>query len=305
MDKLRAMEAFVQVVDAGGFTRAADNMRLPKAKVSTVIRDLEAALGVKLLTRTTRRMHLTTDGAAYYQTCVHILSEIRDAEDALLQSHASPSGRVRVDVPSFLGRRVLIPALPEFLARYPRINIDVGLSDREFGLLEEGVDCALRGGAQPDSTLIAKPVGLLRFVISAAPSYLSGRGRPMHPRDLMNHECVNYFSPRTGKIFEWEFMRNGERTRIAVPGRVAVNDTDAYFDACRAGMGIGHLPMYGAADYIESGELVPLLEDWTVVPSPLFIVYPQNRHLSAKTRTFVDWLSELYREQDSLRKNDP
>lgn len=300
MDKLQAMEVFVQVVDAGGFTRAADNLKLPKATVSTLVRNLETALAVKLLNRTTRQISLTADGAAYYERCIRILAEVRDAEDSLSKTHASPSGRLRIDVPSALGRHVLMPSLPQFLARYPDIHLEVGCSDRPVDLIEENVDLAVRGGLLADSTLIARRIGLIHFVTCAAPSYVALHGRPQHPSDLEQHQCVNYFSAKTGKISEWDFARDGERLQMRVPGRIAVNDSNAYMTATLSGMGIAQTAAFVICPYLQSGELELLLEDWTIDPLPLHVVYPQNRHLSAKVRVFVEWISELFADHPAL-----
>jgi len=301
MDKLQAMEVFVQVVDTGSFTRAADNLKLPKATVSTLIRNLESSLAVKLLNRTTRRISVTTDGAAYYERCLGILAEVRDAEEALSAAQASPSGRLRVDVSTGLGRHIVLPALPAFLERYPGIQIEVGCSDRPVDLIEEGVDCAIRGGALPDSTLIARRVGALHFATCAAPSYIAAHGRPAHPHDLLDHRCINFFSAKSGRMFEWDFEKDGERVRMKVPGRVAVNDSDAYLAACLAGMGIAQLPLFAICPYLRAGQMELLLQNWDVDPLPLHVVYPHNRHLSAKVRVFVEWVTELFAEHEGLR----
>ncbi|WP_334190354.1 LysR family transcriptional regulator [Noviherbaspirillum sp.] len=301
MDKLQAMEVFVQVVDAGSFTRAADQMQLPKATVSTLIRNLEMALSVKLLNRTTRHISVTTDGAAYYERCLSILADVRDAEDALSKTRASPSGRLRVDVATGLGRHLIIPALPQFFKRYPDIQLEIGCSDRPVDLIEEGVDCAVRGGALADSTLIARRVGSLHFITCAAPSYIALNGRPVHPRELLQHQCVNYFSAKTGKIFEWDFAMDGERMQMRLPGRIALNDSDAYVAACLAGVGVAQLPIFVVCPYLQSGQLELLLEDWRVDPLPLHVVYPQNRHLSAKVRVFVEWIAELFSDHPAMR----
>eukprot|EP01032_Pedospumella_encystans_P012972 gene12972-14966_t len=166
------MEVFVQVVDAGGFTRAAENMQLPKATVSTLVQGLETVLAVKLLHRTTRQISVTADGAAYYERCLRILSDVREAEESLSRTKLSPSGRLRVDAPTGLAREVLVPALPDFFERYPDITLELGCSDRPVDLIEEGVDCAVRGGILGDSALIARRIGVLSFVTCAAPSYL-------------------------------------------------------------------------------------------------------------------------------------
>lgn len=299
MDKLQAMEVFVQVVDAGSFTRAADIMQLPKATVSTLVRNLEAALSVKLLNRTTRRISLTTDGAGYYERCLGILADVRDAEDSVSKSHASPRGRLRVDMP--VAARRLIPAFSDFFERYPDIQLEIGWTDRVVDLLEEGVDCALRGGDLSDSTLIARRVGTLHFVTCAAPTYIARYGRPLHPHDLRLHRCVNYFSAKTGKLIDWDFALGDEQIKIRGPGQIAVNDSDAYLDACLAGMGIGQMSLYSVRPYLESGELELVLQDWYVGPVPIHVVYPQNRHLSAKVRVFVEWIAGVLADMPELQ----
>lgn len=301
MDKLQAMEVFVQVVDAGSFTRASDHMQLPKATVSTLIRNLESTLAVKLLNRTTRQISVTADGAAYYERCLNILADVRDAEDSLSKTRASPSGRLRVDVPTGIGRHLVIPALPLFFERYPDIQLEIGCNDRTVDLIEEGIDCAVRGGVLPDSTLIARRVGALHFVTCASPSYVARHGRPMHPHDLMKHRCVNYFSSKTGRIFEWDFAKGDERIQLKFPGSVAVNDWDAYLSACLSGLGIAQMPLSALCPYIEAGNLELLLTDWGIDPVPLHVVYPQNRHLSAKVRVFVEWIAELFTDHWLLR----
>ncbi len=301
MDKLQAMEVFVQVVDTGGFTRAADNMQLPKATVSTLIRNLETALSVKLLNRTTRQVSVTADGAAYYERCLRILADVREAEDALSSTRASPSGRLRVEVPGALGRDLIIPALPRFFERYPDIQLEVGCSDRVVDLIEEGVDCAVRGGELADSTLIARRIGSLHFITCAAPSYIARYGRPTHPNDLLQHQCVNYFSSKTGKTFAWDFARNGERITLRLPGRIAVNDSNAYHAAILAGMGVAHMPLFALCQYVQAGQIELLLHEWCVDPLPLHVVYPQNRHLSAKVRAFVEWVAELFADLETLQ----
>ncbi len=301
MNKLQAMEVFVQVVDAGGFTKAADNMQLPKATVSTLVQSLELALDVKLLHRTTRQVSVTSDGAAYYERCLRILSDVREAEESLSSSRASPSGRLRVDTSTGIAADIIIPALPSFFARYPDIDLYLGCSDRPVDLIEEGVDCAIRGGSLADSSLIARRVGVLNFVTCATPAYLDKHGRPVHPSELANHQCGNYFSSKTGKTYDWDFSRGDEVIQMPTPASLAVNDTKAYMSAGMAGLGIMQMAGFVAAPLIESGALEQILVEWTSSPLPMHIVYPQNRHLSAKVRVFVEWIAELFAQQPHLQ----
>jgi len=301
MNKLQAMEVFVQVVDTGGFTRASENLKLPKATVSTLIQSLEASLSVKLLNRTTRHVSVTADGAAYYERCIRILSEVRDAEDSVGRNRLSPAGRLRVDAPTGLASTVIIPALPEFFARYPDIQLELGCSDRQVDLVEEGVDCAIRGGRRlADSRLVARRVGTMNYVTCASPAYLEQYGRPMHPNDLVNHRCVNYFSARTGKVFDWYFTQNEQRLQVTLSSHMAVSDSYAYTAAGLSGLGIIQMADFLMAEMIAEGRLMSILDDWSNEPLPIHVVYPQNRHLSAKVRVFVDWATELFSRHPTL-----
>ncbi|HAT32119.1 MAG TPA: LysR family transcriptional regulator [Janthinobacterium sp.] len=301
MNKLQAMEVFVQVVDAGGFTRAAENMQLPKATVSTLIQALETALAVKLLHRTTRQVSITADGAAYYERCLRILSDVREAEESLSHARLSPTGRLRVEAPTGIASDVIIPALPDFFARYPDITLELGCSDRPVDLIEEGVDCAVRGGELADSTLIARRVGIIHFATCAAPAYLARYGRPTHPDDLQRHKCVNYFSAKSGKVYDWDFTRGAERIVLPMSGHIALNDSNAYVSAGVAGLGVVQMLNFTMAPMLADGRLELLLADWSSDPLPIHVVYPQNRHLSAKVRVFVEWIAELFSNHPGMR----
>lgn len=305
MNKLQAMEVFVQVVDAGGFSRAADNLKLPKATVSTLIQGLEQALSIKLLHRTTRQVTVTADGAAYYERCIRILADVRDAEESLSHSRLNPSGRLRVEAPTGLANEILLPALPDFFERYPSIQLELGSSDRTVDLIEEGVDCAVRGGELGDSTLIARRVGMINFVTCAAPSYIEKYGQPQHPNDLPQHRCVNYFSASSGKVIDWNFVRGNERYDMPLPGVIAVNDGNAYVRAGLTGLGIVQMPDYLLEKHMRDGLMVEVLPDWGTDPLPMHVVYPQNRHLSAKMRVFVEWVAEVFDDHPNMRLKAP
>jgi LysR family transcriptional regulator for bpeEF and oprC len=301
MNKLLAMQVFARVVETGGVTRAADSLRMPKATATTLIQQLEAALGVKLLNRTTRSVSVTTDGAAYYPRCVAILAEIRETEETLSQRHASPQGRLRVEVPTLMARLVIVPALPAFFEGYPDIDLQLGCSERRADLIEEGIDCALWSGELEDSTLIARRVGLLYFGTCASRAYLASHGEPHHPDELSAHRCINHFSPRTGKTFDWVFAKNGVRIQASLRGHIALDDENSYVAAAEAGLGIAQIPAFVLKEAMERGSLELLLGDWFPEPAPLHVVYPQNRHLSNKIRVFVDWVAELFSEHDGIQ----
>ncbi len=302
MNKLQAIEVFVQVVDTGSFTRAAENLKLPKATVSTLIQSLESSLSAKLLHRTTRKVSVTAEGAAYHERCLRILSDVREADESLSRTRRSPSGRLRIDAPTGLASLVIIPALPEFFARYPDIHLELGCSDRPVDLIEEGVDCAVRGGELGDSRLVARRVGAMHYVTCASPAYIERHGRPLHPDDLARHRCVNYFSARTGEMFHWDFTRGGERVQVVLPGQIALNDSYAYTAAGLSGLGIVQMANFLLRPMIEDGRFVPVLEDWSNDPMPIHVVFPQNRHLSNKVRVFVDWVAELFAKHPVMRQ---
>jgi LysR family transcriptional regulator for bpeEF and oprC len=295
------MQVFVRVVETAGMTRAADSLGIPKATATTLIQQLEGALGVKLLNRTTRSVNVTTDGAAYYPRCVAILAEIRETEESLAQHHASPQGRLRVEVPTLMARLVIVPALPAFFARYPDIDLHLGCSERRSDLIEEGIDCAVWSGELEDSTLIARRVGQLYFGTCASPDYLAAHGEPHHPDDLGAHRCINHFSPRTGKIFDWVFVKNDVRIQTSLRGHIALDDENSYVAAAEAGLGIAQIPAFVLKEAMERGSLELLLGDWFPDPAPLNVVYPENRHLSSKIRVFVDWVAELFSEHDGIQ----
>jgi LysR family transcriptional regulator for bpeEF and oprC len=301
LNKLLAMEVFARVVETGGITRAAERLGLPKATVTTLLQKLEAALGVKLLHRTTRRVTATPDGAAYYERCVAILASIQDTEESLASRRSLPRGRLRVDVPTLMARSVFVPALPDLFARYPGIELALACNERRADLVEEGIDCAVWSGEIEDTALVARRVGYLYFATCAAPAYLSAHGAPRHPRDLERHHCINRFVPGSGAVVPWTFSRDGERVEAVFRGHVALEDENSYVAAAEAGLGVARIPAFVAKDAIERGTLELVLGDWFPEPAPLHVVYARNRHLSNKVRVFVDWVAELLRQHDGIQ----
>jgi LysR family transcriptional regulator, regulator for bpeEF and oprC len=296
MDQLAAMRAFVRVVEAGTFTRAASSLEMPKATVTKLIQSLEAHVRTKLLNRTTRRVSVTPDGAAYYEQVVRFLADLDELDGNMARSQASPRGKLRVDVGTSLAMLVIIPALPAFHARYPDIQIDLGVSDRPVDLVAENVDCVVRGGELSDQSLIARRIALLPFVTCAAPSYVARHGMPRHPGDLETegHSVVGFFHPGTGRPFPFAFASGGDE--VTVRGRyiLSVNDSNAYVAGALAGLGVIQAPVFMVRHHLDTGALQPVLVDWPVAPMPLHVVYPPNRHLSNRLRVFVDWAAELF-----------
>ncbi|MFN3581598.1 MAG: LysR substrate-binding domain-containing protein [Pseudomonas sp.] len=298
MDRFDAMQAFARVVEAGSFTKAAETLHMSKTTVTHLVQQLEARLRVKLLNRTTRKVNVTADGAIYYQRVIRLLADMQDAETGLSGASALPRGRLRVDVPSPLARMLLVPALPDFYARYPDIQIDMGVSDRIVDIIDENVDCVVRGGDLADLSLMARRVGDLQLGVFAAPAYLQRVGLPEHPLELEDsaHHTVGFLWARTGRAVPYAMHRGSEHLQIKGQYRLAVDDGNAYLAAGLAGLGILWLPTYMSAPHEQSGELVPLFEDWTLDPMPLYVAYPPNRHISVKLRVFIDWVVELMAE---------
>ena len=293
MDRLLALQAFARVVELGGFTKAGDSLQLSKTTVSDLVQGLEKHLGVRLLQRTTRRVSATSDGAAFYERCAHILVELDEAEAAVMQARVTAKGRLRVDMPGALAKTFIIPQLPAFLARHPLVRLELGMGLRPVQLLEESVDCVIRLGDQSDSSLVARRVGTMTSVCCASPAYLREHGTPRSPDELSAHSCVNYMSNRTGRILDWEFARDGQKVVLTLDGVFAVNDHEAYVAAGLNSLGIVKAANYIVRPYLDSGRLVAVLPDWTVEQYAISVMYPQSRHLSAKVRIFVDWISEL------------
>jgi LysR family transcriptional regulator, regulator for bpeEF and oprC len=301
MDKFQAMGLFVRIVDTGGIARAAESLGIPNATATTLIQKLEASLGVKLLNRTTRRVSVTPDGAAYYSRAVSILAEVREAEEALSQHSTAPRGRLRVDVPTLMARSVIVPALPGFFAQYPDIELALAGNERHVDLVAEGIDCALWVGDIDDPSLVARRVGFLYFATCAAPGYLRAHGQPTHPRELAQHRCINHFSPRSGQTVEWSFSKGAERVQAVFPGNLALEDENSYVSAAEAGLGIAQMPAFVLKEAMERGALDLVLADWFPEPAALHVVYPQSRHLSRRVRVFVDWLAALIADHDGIQ----
>ncbi|MCK9798724.1 LysR family transcriptional regulator [Pseudomonas sp. MAFF 302030] len=299
MDRFNAMRVFTRIVELGGFARAADSLQMPRASVSILIKQLEAHLGVQLLLRTTRQVSLTLDGDAYYQRCVRLLADLEETEAAFSVARHNPRGTLRVDMPAGIGRLLVIPALPAFSARYPLIELEIGLNDRPVELIREGVDCVLRAGPPLDDSLVARPLALMQQVTCASPAYLARHGTPQHLDELAGHQIVEFFSSVTGKRYGLEFMVDGEVREMPLPKGLAVNSADAYLAASEAGYGLVQAPYYHVARALRDGLLCEVLERVEAPPLALSALYPPHRHLSTRVRVFIDWLVELFARADT------
>ncbi|MCC4106653.1 LysR substrate-binding domain-containing protein [Serratia ureilytica] len=300
MDKLSAMATFVAVAEAGSFTKAAAILALPKARVSQRVSDLERHLGVRLLNRTTRTLKLTEDGTAYLTQCQGILQEIDEVEGALKGGAREPRGRLRIEALVSVARWVIAPRLHEFQARYPGISVRLGGSDRISHLLEEGIDCAIRGGPLEDSSLIAQHVCDVRLGLYAAPAYLAATGMPQRPQDLAHHRRLSWFSGQR-EPFAWRMESETGTFTLQDDAGLQFDDHDVAIACCAAGGGICPGTPFAVEAQVRAGGLVPVLPRWNFQPRAVHLIYPSHKHLSARVRCFVDWAIELMQETPSLR----
>lgn len=304
MDRFHAMQVFARVVEVNSFTRAADSLDLPRTTVTTTIQNLERHLGVRLLNRTTRRISLTPDGAAYYEHSKRILADVEETEACFQEAAVRPQGKLRIDVPASVGRLILVPALCEFHHRYPDIELMLGMSDRRVDLVQEAVDCVIRGGELEDSTLVARRIGSFQFLTCAAPSYLERHGVPHTLEEMQKHRAVNYFASRSGRSYSWDFVVDGHVHEIAMPSAVTVNDWDAHIQLALQGFGVIQTARFIALPHVQTGELIELLPQWRPKVLPISLLYPQSRQLSPKVRVFSDWVAELFSRCPLLRGGD-
>jgi LysR family transcriptional regulator for bpeEF and oprC len=302
MDKVKAMQTFVRIVEANSFTKAAETLELPRASLTATLQNLEAFLGTRLLQRTTRRLSLTPDGAQYYQQCVDILGAIDASELAFRGPDAKrPQGKLRVGLPGTVGRRLVMPHLSTFHAAYPDVALTINLTDRVVDVTQEGIDCALRVGTLQDSALIARRIGTMRFVTCAAPAYLARYGTPQTLADLDEHRAVVHFSGRTGRAFDWEFVVDGAVVKVDIGGPISVNDADASVCCALQGLGLAQAASYQVREELNRGALVQVLAATPPTDMPMSLVYPHGRMSSPKVAAFAAWLAALFDADPDIR----
>lgn len=297
MDRIDLFRTFTRVVECASFTRAADTLGMPRSSVSAAVIELEARVGSRLLHRTTRKVSPTQDGAAFYERCLRLIADVEETEGLFRQTSVGPSGSLRIDVPGRIGRLIIAPALPEFLARYPQLDIELRVTDRSINLVEESVDCVLRVGSLGDSGLIARKIGDLPLINVASPEYCAERGTPRTPDDLGEHLAVNYASPSTGRVEDWEWVDDGEVRMLSMRARVTVNSAEAYIACCLAGLGLIQIPAYDVKSHIDVGELVEVMPGHRAQPMPMTLLYPHRQHLSRRLQVFADWLEQLLKRE--------
>ena len=299
MDFIRQVRVFVTVVEQRSFARAAEALRMTRPAVSNAVTDLETAVGARLLHRTTRRSTLSGEGELFYDRAIELLQRVEDTRHLFGGSAERPRGRLRIELPVALAQPVLIPNLPTFSELYPDIDLILGVSDQPADLLAEGIDCALRIGPTPISSLVARTAGYIKLVTCASPSYLSRHGTPRLISDLADHRAVTYFSGRDRRPQAWLLQDDGDERTVHVPSAIHVNDTGAFVACAVAGYGLIQAAGPSVLAQIERGELIEVLADRRAKGRPVSVIYPAREHLAPQVRVFVDWVIRLFRTTEN------
>lgn len=295
MDRFNQYRVFAQVAEMGSFVRAASALSVPRASVSAAIQQLESQLGVRLLHRTTRTVRLTTDGEQLLERVRPLLAEVEDIDQSFQLSQRQASGKLTIDVPSRIARRLIAPALPELLRCHPHLQLVLGSSDRAIDLVQDGVDCAIRVGVLHDSSLVVRSLGHITLINCASPAYLSEHGLPSQPDDLVGeHLAIGYISSRTGKELPWQYQsKDGHIHSVSVPHKVGVNNAESYIACCLAGLGLIQIPRFDVQHLLDSGELIEVLPDYRAASMPVSLIYPHRRQRSRRLAVFHAWFEKL------------
>jgi DNA-binding transcriptional LysR family regulator len=296
---LDAVRIFVKVAELAGFTRAAEQLGMPKARVSTAVQQLEAQVGARLLHRTTRTVRLTQDGEQFLERAKELLTEAEELQSMFQAAPSALRGRLRIDMPIGLARRFVIPRLPEFFAAHPQLEVELSTTDRQVDPVLEGFDCVLRIGPLRDLGLVVRNLGTLRLTNFASPAYLREYGTPKTLEDLDRHLLIRYSPTLGGASPGWEY-HDGERYRFReMRSIVTVNGTDAYEEACLAGLGLIQAPTLGHGRHplVSQGRLVEVLPEWSGEPMRVSLLYPNRRNISKRVQAMLAWLMTLLKSE--------
>ncbi|MGB2065311.1 MAG: LysR family transcriptional regulator [Marinomonas gallaica] len=293
MDKFEAMQRFVLVAQFGSFTKAAEALGLPKSSVSSAVQGLESELGTRLLHRSTRSITLTQDGETYLPQCQALLANLDVLDSQFQREPSDVRGILRVDMPSRFANTVVIPRLAEFIEQFPNIRLKISSADYRVDMIKEGIDCVVRVGNLDDSSLIARPLTQYRSLNCVSPSYAEQFGIPQTIEELANHKLIEYSHSLGNLDAQFEYLEDGKVKQQSMPSSLAVNGTDAYLDACLAGLGIAQIPVIGAESFIEKGLLIPVLDQYEAEPMPVSLLYSSRRQPTKRLTVFMDWLQSI------------
>jgi DNA-binding transcriptional LysR family regulator len=295
MDQLQAMQVFARVAELSSFTKAADSLGMPKASASTAIQELEALLGTRLLHRTTRRVQPTQDGQAFYERVRDLLADVDEMQSMFRDGNEALRGRLRVDMSSSMARLMVIPQLPQWLARHPALEIELSSSDRKVDVVREGFDCVVRVGHMAESSLVARRLGAMRMMNCASPAYLERYGEPSTLDDLAGHRLVHYVTNLGTRPEGFEYPRDGEYRSLPMAGVITVNSVESYQAACAAGLGIVQVPAGAMHAQVKAGTMVEILKNFPAEPMPVSLVYAHRRNLPRRVKVFMDWIADVLR----------
>ncbi|MET0382905.1 MAG: LysR family transcriptional regulator [Burkholderiaceae bacterium] len=293
MDKLKQIESFVAVAQRGSLTQAAQAEGVAPAVISRRLDGLESRLGVKLLTRTTRRVSLTHEGSAFLEDCQRLLLDVASAEASVSAGGVKASGHLRITAPAGFGRRHVAPLVPQFLSEHPDVSVSLNLSDRVVDIVNDGVDCAVRVGELQDSSLVGVRLADNRRLCVASPAYLKRAGVPATPSELNRHACLTLGS-ETSQTRGWAFTVGGEAVYLRLTGRLACTDGQVLHDWCVAGLGIAWRSTWEVRDDLEAGRLVSVLDEFAAPANGIFAVFAHARHLALRVRLWIDFLKHSY-----------
>jgi DNA-binding transcriptional LysR family regulator len=292
MNEFAAIPVFIAVVDNGGFSAAARSLGVSKSAVSKRVNQLESHLGVRLLHRTTRKLSLTEAGERYFEHAAQALRAADKAEDAVTELQGEPQGKLKISSPMSFGRLHVAPLIPKFLQRYPKLQIDLVMDDKNIDLVAAGIDVAIRAGGMPDSTLIARKLAPLRQVLCASPAYIERYGMPITPSELCERNCILF--SYSGDANEWTLNKDGQSEAVMVSGSYRVNNSEAILEALREGVGIGRLPTFVAGPDLQAGSLLRVLDSYHIPDHVFYAVFPERQYLPAKVRAFLDFTIEYF-----------
>lgn len=296
MQKLEDLKVFMRVAELASFTQAADSLGLPKASVSSAVSRLEEALGARLLQRTTRKVQMTQDGSSFYERSKDLLADAEEIENMFRTKGTEITGRLRVDMPSSLARDVIIPKLPKFMEKHPKLEIELSSTDRRVDVIREGFDCVIRVGNLVDSELISKTLGSYSVVNCVSPSYIKKHGQPRKLEDLAHHKLVSYAVTLGAKPDGFEYYDGKTYKMLKMPSAITVNSIDGYQSACLAGLGIIQAPRIGLQKHLSSGALIEILPKLRAEPMPVSLIFPHRRNLALRVRLFMDWAEEVMKD---------
>lgn len=292
MDTLKALMVFMTTAENGSFSDAARKLGVSPAAVSQSIARLEQELEVRLFNRTTRQLTLTEDGRRFYAQCRGPVNNLDSAINQLKASRDEPAGHLRISLPNAFGRRFILPLMEEFCTRYPKIRVFFGMDDHFSDLIEDGYDVGVRVGMMPDSRMVARHLAHIPQYVVAAPAYWEAHGKPRIPEDLSSHDCINFQFPTSGRLYKWEFERDGERIPLEVSGTYTANDVDGVRELARLGLGVAQLPGHEILNDVRTGKLEVVLTDFVSMERSIYICFPHRDHIAPRTRVFVDFVVE-------------